>query len=64
MQNNKTWLQSAKIYLERRVATLFLLGFSAGLPILLVFSTLSFWLREAGVSRENIGYFTDRVYIL
>ncbi len=58
MQNNKTWLQSAKIYLERRVATLFLLGFSAGLPILLVFSTLSFWLRETGVSRENIGYFS------
>jgi len=58
MQKNKTWLQSAKIYLERRVATLFFLGFSAGLPILLVFSTLSFWLREAGVSRENIGYFS------
>ncbi|PKG82441.1 AmpG family muropeptide MFS transporter [Colwellia sp. 75C3] len=58
MQENKTWLQSAKIYLERRVATLFFLGFSAGLPILLVFSTLSFWLREAGVSRANIGYFS------
>ncbi|MBU2871796.1 MFS transporter [Colwellia sp. E2M01] len=58
MLPNKTWLQSAKIYLERRVATLFFLGFSAGLPILLVFSTLSFWLREAGVSRENIGYFS------
>ena len=58
MPQNKTWLQSAKIYLERRVAILFFLGFSAGLPILLVFSTLSFWLREAGVSRANIGYFS------
>ena len=58
MQQEETWLQSAKIYLEKRVATLFFLGFSAGLPILLVFSTLSFWLREAGVSRASIGYFS------
>lgn len=32
------------------------LGFSAGLPLLLVFGTLSFWLREAGVNRTTIGY--------
>jgi PAT family beta-lactamase induction signal transducer AmpG len=31
------------------------LGFSSGLPFLLVFSTLSAWLREAGVSRTEIG---------
>mgnify|MGYP003385732925 CR=1 FL=1 len=58
MQQEETWLQCTKIYLEKRVATLFFLGFSAGLPILLVFSTLSFWLREAGVSRASIGYFS------
>jgi len=33
------------------------LGFSAGLPIMLVFSTLSFWLRSTGVSRSAIGFF-------
>ncbi len=32
------------------------LGFSAGLPLLLVFGTLSFWLREAGVDRTTIGF--------
>jgi PAT family beta-lactamase induction signal transducer AmpG len=32
------------------------LGFSAGLPLLLVLGTLSFWLREAGVDRTTIGY--------
>ncbi|MBS7348900.1 MAG: AmpG family muropeptide MFS transporter [Comamonas sp.] len=32
------------------------LGFSAGLPLLLVFGTLSFWLREAGIDRTTIGY--------
>ncbi|MEN8179078.1 MAG: MFS transporter [Pseudomonadota bacterium] len=32
------------------------LGFSAGLPLLLVFGTLSFWLREAGIERSTIGF--------
>ena len=32
------------------------LGFSAGLPLLLVLGTLSFRLREAGVARTDIGY--------
>ncbi|MBV8568001.1 MAG: MFS transporter [Methylobacteriaceae bacterium] len=31
------------------------LGFGSGLPLLLVFSTQSAWLREAGVSRTDIG---------
>ena len=35
---------------------LFFLGFCAGLPLLLVFSTLSVWLREAGVDRASITY--------
>ena len=33
------------------------LGFSAGLPFLLVFSTLSVWLVEEGVSRTAVGFF-------
>lgn len=32
------------------------LGFSAGLPLLLVFGTLSFWLRKEGIDRTTIGY--------
>jgi PAT family beta-lactamase induction signal transducer AmpG len=31
------------------------LGFSAGLPFMLVFSTLSAWLREVGIERATIG---------
>lgn len=37
---------------------LFAFGFAAGLPIMLVFSSLSFWLREAGLSRSAIGFFS------
>ncbi|QIR13728.1 AmpG family muropeptide MFS transporter [Shewanella aestuarii] len=46
------------VYYHKRVLILLLLGFSAGLPLMLVFSTLSFWLREAGVDRAAIGYFS------
>jgi PAT family beta-lactamase induction signal transducer AmpG len=34
------------------------LGFAAGLPFLLVFSTLSAWLTTAGISRSVIGFFS------
>ena len=40
---------------DGRIALMLPLGFSSGLPFLLVFSTLSAWLREAGVSRTDIG---------
>jgi len=43
---------------EPRIATLFFLGFSAGLPILLIFSTLSLWLGEAGVKKSAVTYFS------
>ncbi|NRD75103.1 MFS transporter [Shewanella sp. VB17] len=46
------------IYGHKRVLVLLLLGFSAGLPLMLVFSTLSFWLRQAGIDRTAIGYFS------
>lgn len=34
------------------------LGFSAGVPLLLIFSSLSLWLREAGVSKAEVTYFS------
>src|SRR5690606_23159695 len=52
------WLKSLNIYCQRRVLAIFVLGFSSGLPLMLVFGVLSFWLREAGVSRADIGYFS------
>ena len=46
----------AEILADRRLALMLALGFSAGLPFLLVFSTLSAWLREAGIARTEIGF--------
>ncbi len=51
-----TWRQALRVYLEPASLRMLLLGFSAGLPLLLVFGTLSFWLREAGIDRSTIGY--------
>jgi PAT family beta-lactamase induction signal transducer AmpG len=45
------------IYTKPRVIAMAFLGFSSGLPFLLVFSTLTAWLREAEVSRTTIGFF-------
>ncbi len=50
------FLNDLRIYAEPRIARMVLLGFAAGLPLLLVLGTLSFWLREAGVDRTTIGF--------
>jgi PAT family beta-lactamase induction signal transducer AmpG len=51
-----SWLVSLQVYKEPATLRMVLLGFSAGLPLLLVFGTLSFWLREAGIDRTTIGF--------
>ncbi|MDP3828713.1 MAG: AmpG family muropeptide MFS transporter, partial [Polaromonas sp.] len=51
-----SWAETLRVYLEAPTLRMLLLGFSAGLPLLLVFGTLSFWLREAGIDRTTIGY--------
>ena len=50
------WREVFAVYAEPATLRMLLLGFSAGLPLLLVFGTLSFWLREAGINRTTIGY--------
>jgi MFS transporter, PAT family, beta-lactamase induction signal transducer AmpG len=52
----RSWRESLETYTHPRVIQLLFLGFSAGLPFLLVFSTLSAWLREFGISRTAIGF--------
>lgn len=44
--------------LDRHIVIMLFLGFSAGMPILLIFGTLSVWLREAGVERTMVTYFS------
>jgi MFS transporter, PAT family, beta-lactamase induction signal transducer AmpG len=55
MSAAKPRLSFRDVITDGRIALMLPLGFSAGLPFLLVFSTLSAWLREAGISRTEIG---------
>lgn len=50
-------LAGLAVYGERRVFAMLLLGFAAGLPNLLIYDTLSAWLRDSGVSLEVIAFF-------
>jgi PAT family beta-lactamase induction signal transducer AmpG len=49
------WLGSLVVYKDRRQLTILLQGFSSGLPLLLVYSTLSARLAQAGIHRTEIG---------
>jgi len=56
--NKSSWADAFAIYTKPCVLSMIFLGFSAGLPFLLVFSTLSAWLRDEGVALSVIGYFS------
>ena len=55
---SRTWRDAALVYTGPRVTGMVWLGFSAGLPYLLVFSTLSAWLRDVGTDLSVIGFFS------
>lgn len=56
-KERRSWGEAWHAYTRKETLTLLTLGFSAGLPLALVFSTLTAWLTEAGVDRATIGYF-------
>lgn len=49
-------VEDLRVYLTGPSIRMFFLGFSSGLPLLLVLGTLSFRLREAGVGLATIGF--------
>lgn len=49
------WSKIAALFQRRETLAMLGLGFASGLPLLLVLSTLSVWLRQGGVSRSDIG---------
>ncbi len=55
--NKKAWVKILSHLKNKKLLTIFLLGFSAGLPLLLVFTTLSAWLRDENIVRSTIGFF-------
>ena len=51
-------MKNNNIFFQKKPLKMLCLGFSSGLPILLVFSTLSVWLVKAGVDRSTVTLFS------
>ena len=56
-KTSRNWFAASSVYFERRIIIVFLLGFSAGLPFLLMFGTLTAWLSQSGIDKTSIGLF-------
>jgi PAT family beta-lactamase induction signal transducer AmpG len=57
-QEKASWLETMRLLMDRRILAMGFLGFSAGIPILLIFSSLGIWLREAGIDRSTVTMFS------
>ncbi|MGD8560400.1 MAG: hypothetical protein PVH04_12085 [Gammaproteobacteria bacterium] len=53
-----SWSESFAVYTKKPVLVMLFLGFSAGLPFLLVFATLLTWLKKVDLDIAIIGYFS------
>ena len=51
-------MKNIKDFFKEKPLKMLCLGFSSGLPILLVFSTLSVWLVKAGINRSTVTLFS------
>lgn len=50
------WATVLRSLSQPKIAVMLMLGFSSGLPFMLVGNTLGFWLREGGVALSAIGF--------
>ncbi|XOV84345.1 MAG: MFS transporter [bacterium] len=55
---DRTWRTALLAFRNPKVVTMLFLGLAAGMPLLLIFSSLSLWLREAGVDRATVTFFS------
>ena len=56
IRTERNLFQAAKVYGHPRVVGMAFLGFSAGLPLMLVGATFTAWLRDLGVDLAAIGF--------
>lgn len=53
----QSWGTAFKTYFQPIMLVMLALGFASGLPYMMVFQKMSFWLREVGIERSTIGFF-------
>ena len=51
------WRDALAVYLQRRVLIVGLLGFSGGVPIVLIGSTLQAWMNQSNIDIRTIGLY-------
>ena len=56
--SRQSWGDAFRSLFNPRVLAMLFLGFSAGIPLLLIFSSLSLWLNEAGIERQTVTFFS------
>ncbi len=52
------WKESVDVYRDPKMIVMFILGLFSGLPFVLIFSTLAYWLTAQGVSKTDIALFS------
>ncbi len=52
----QSFIESFKVYLDKRMLRILLLGAISGFPWVIIGSSLSLWLKEEGLSRSTIGW--------
>jgi PAT family beta-lactamase induction signal transducer AmpG len=58
LRSAQGWQSAIGELVQPRAIAMLFLGFSAGIPLLLIFSSLSLWLREAGIERQAVTFFS------
>ena len=51
------FLDASRIYLKPRMLGMLSLGFASGLPYMLIYSELAYWMNKEGVDLSVIGFF-------
>lgn len=57
-ETSRSWQSTMSGLLKPEVLTMLFYGFSAGVPLMLIFSALSLWLSEAGIEKSTVTYFS------
>lgn len=53
----ENWQEVLRLYFQRRLIAILLMGFASGLPLLLTGNTLAWFLSRAGIDKTSIGIF-------
>ncbi|NNC38249.1 MAG: MFS transporter [Hyphomonadaceae bacterium] len=54
---NRSWLKALRTYMQPKMLAMVSLGFASGLPYMLIYSELAFWMKDEGVDLSVIGFF-------